>query len=347
MKLSGPIDEFIVVGENVHCTRVILRRDDRIVDDGNGHEAIRFEARDGGELALPIPEEMKHAPDYLEGRIKHVQAAVRSAMEGNGATAAAGRDYLDFIVQSQVLVGVDFLDLNVDEISPSLDHQIATMRWLVATVQSLSSVPLSIDSSKLEIIKAGLTVCDGAAGRPLLNSASLERIDALDLAVEHNAHVIVTAAGVRGMPADDEERVRNASQIVELALEKGIAASDIQVDLLVFPVAVDQQYPLHYLDAVRGLRATFGSEIHITGGISNVSFGLPGRRLVNDVFLNLAVEAGADAGIVDATPGGIQAILDLDRESDAYRLTREMLLGEDPDCKQFLKAWRRKEIAIP
>ncbi len=347
MRVSGPIDEFIAVGENIHCTRVILRRDERVIEDGDGNEAIRFDGRDGRERALPISADEKQTPDYLEGRIKHIQVAVRAAMDGDGSGADEGREYLDFVVQSQVRSGVDFLDVNVDEISPSLDTQVATMRWLVPTIQSLTSVPLSIDSSKLEIIEAGLAVYDESAGRPLLNSASLERIDALDLAIEHNAHVIVTAAGASGMPADGDERVGNASEIIELALEKGVPASDIQVDLLVFPVAVDQQYPNHYLDAVRRLRAEYGSEIHITGGVSNVSFGLPGRRLLNDVFLNLAVEAGADAGIVDVAARDIQSILDLDRDTDAYQLTREVLLGEDPDCKRFLRAWRRKEIAIP
>lgn len=347
MRVSGPLDEFIAVGENIHCTRVILRRDERVIEVGDGNEAIKFEGRDGSERVLPVSDNEKQTPDYLEGRLKHIQVAVRAAMDGDGAGADAGLEYLDFVVQSQVRAGVDFLDLNVDEISPSLDTQVATMRWLVPAIQSLTSVPLSIDSSKFEIIEAGLAVYDRRVGRPLLNSASLERIDALELAIEHDAHVIVTAAGASGMPADGEERVRNAAEIIELALEKGVAAPDLQVDLLVFPVAVDQQYPNHYLHATRQLRAKYGSEIHITGGISNVSFGLPGRRLLNDVFLNLAVEAGADAGIVDVAARDIQSILDLDRDTASYQLTREVLLGEDPDCKRFLRAWRRKEISIP
>ena len=71
------------------------------------------------------------------------------------------------------------------------------------------------------------------------------------------------------------------------------------VDPLVFPVSVDGAFGRHCLDAIRELRARFGPDIHITGGMSNVSFGIPGRRLINDVFLRLAVEAGADSGIID------------------------------------------------
>ena len=133
----------------------------------------------------------------------------------------------------------------------------------------------------------------------MLNSASLERAEALDLAAEIGGAVIVTAAGATGMPSDSEQRVANGSEMIERALARGIPMERIYVDPLVFPISVDGAFGEHCLAAIRELRGRFGPELHITGGMSNVSFGIPQRRLINDVFLVMAVEAGADSGIID------------------------------------------------
>jgi 5-methyltetrahydrofolate--homocysteine methyltransferase len=108
------------------------------------------------------------------------------------------------------------------------------MQWLVQTVQEMSSVPLSVDSN-IETIQSGLETCHNRSGRNLLNSASLERLEALDLARRHDTHVVVTASGEKGMPQNDVERVTNASRMVDAALSKGIAIQDIYIDALVFP----------------------------------------------------------------------------------------------------------------
>ena len=118
----------------------------------------------------------------------------------------------------------------------------------------------------------------------MLNSASLERVEALDLAIRYGAKVIVTAAGGAGMPSSAAERVDNVSRMVESALAKGIPITDLFVDPLVFPIAVDGNFGLHTLDAIRTIRSRYGPEIRITGGMSNVSFGIPARKLMNTVF---------------------------------------------------------------
>jgi 5-methyltetrahydrofolate--homocysteine methyltransferase len=117
------------------------------------------------------------------------------------------------------------------------------------------------------------------AGKPMLNSASRERIEALDLAASHELPVVVTAAGGSGMPANAEERIENASYIVEAALAKGIPLQRLFVDALVFPISVDSQFVVQCLDAFRELRRRYSERIHLTGGLSNVSFGMPCRKL--------------------------------------------------------------------
>jgi 5-methyltetrahydrofolate--homocysteine methyltransferase len=342
--MKAPGDRgLIVIGENVHTTRVVLRKGKRVAVR-DGAEVVLYTTEDGEQRQLAIPEQVKKSNDYEEGRVKHVKIALAAAMSGAGAEADEGTRYLRALVRHQERAGADFLDLNVDEYSIKRAEQIAAMTWLVRAVQGLSRLPVAVDSSSVEIIQAGLEACDGEAERALLNSASLERTDALALAQRHNARVIVTAAGETAMPEGSAERLANASRMVEAARAQGLALSDIYIDPLVFPASVDKDYGLHCLDAIRALRAKYGAEIHITGGMSNVSFGLPNRRLLNDVFLILALEAGADSGIIDPVASPPDRILALDRESAPYRLAADVLLGKDADCRSYLRAWRKGEL---
>ena len=338
-------DTFIVIGENIHTTRVLRRKGSRISDLADGSQAVNYRTKSGEVRFLAIPQAIRTTQDFEEGRVKHVQIAVRAAMAG-GAGAAEGLRYLQRLAQRQEDAGAHFLDLNVDEISLRLEDQQEAMGWLVRTIRSASRLPLSIDSSNVDIIRAGLQAWrDGSNGaRGLLNSASLERLDALDLAHEFDVQVIVTAAGESGMPSDTAERVANASRVVDAALQRGIPAADIYVDPLVFPIAVDQEFGNHCLHAIRELRERYGADLHITGGFSNVSFGMPQRRLINDVFLRLAIDAGADSGILDPVTSHIDSVMGLDRSSRRYRMAADLLLGRDQYCASFIRAHRKGEL---
>ena len=343
MKLQNPDIDFVIVGENVHTTRIVMRRGKLVTETDDGQEAVRYTSVDGERRHLIIPEAVKSTQDYEEGRVKHVKIAVLAAMSGEAGAAEEGMHYLRRLVRRQEDAGADFLDLNVDEISLKLDEQKEAMAWLVQTVQGMTEVPVSVDSSNAETIAVGLEARD-ASRRVMLNSASLERLDALDLAAEHNACVIVTAAGDSGMPEDADERIGNASRMVDSALEKGIPLSDVYVDPLIFPISVDSRFGHHSFDAIRGLREKYGRDIHITGGMSNVSFGIPSRKWINDVFIILAVAAGADSGIIDPVTSRPDKVFSLDRTSRPYQLAEDVLLGKDEHCACYLKAWRKGEL---
>ena len=343
MTRNGERPQFITIGENIHTTRVLRRKGKRIVNNPDGVESVVYKTSEGETRYLPIPEAVKRTQDYQEGRVKHVKIAVLSAMS-SGAQSEEGLSYLRYLVHRQLSAGVDFLDLNVDEVSLKLSEQKAAMQWLVRTVQPMSTVPVSVDSSNIEIIQAGLEACQDQVGQNLLNSASLERLEALDLARRHNSKVIVTAAGQKGMPQNERERLENASRMVDAALSKGIPLDGIYVDVLVFPISVDGQFGYHALETIKQLRAKYGSEVHITGGLSNVSFGLPCRRLINDVFILLSLEAGADSGIIDPVASNLKAILSMDRQATPYQMTEDLLLGRDRHCKKFLRAYRKGEL---
>ena len=87
-----------------------------------------------------------------------------------------------------------------------------------------------------------------------------------------------------------------------------------------------------------------GIKVSVTGGFSNVSFGMPCRKLINEVFLNLAVEAGADSAIIDPVTTNLNKVFLADRQSPSYQLAEQMLLGHDPGCVEYLRAWREGEL---
>ncbi|MBT3170139.1 MAG: dihydropteroate synthase [Rhodospirillaceae bacterium] len=340
--LNNPAS-YITIGENIHTTRSLLRKGKRI-DTVDDVDVILYTAVDGSAQTLLIPDDVKATQDYDEGRVKHVKVALSAAMFGSAEAAENGLAYIHAMAHHQEQTGATFLDINVDEFSLKTEEQKAAMTWLVGAVQNMSPLPISVDSSDVDVIRAGLEACDSSKVRPMLNSASLERLDALDLVREHNAEVVITAAGESGMPSGTAERVANASRMVEAALEKGIPLGHLHVDPLVFPISVDKEFGLHCLDAIREIRGKYGPEIHITGGMSNVSFGIPGRKTVNGAFVTLAVEAGADGGIIDPVQFSPADIFATDRESLGYRLAEDMLLGKDEHCKKYIKAWRKGEM---
>jgi 5-methyltetrahydrofolate--homocysteine methyltransferase len=339
----GSPDEFWIIAENIHTSRVVLRQGRR-VRQVDGAEAVEYSSESGSPRYLRIPDHFKQTQAYEQGQIKHMMVAVWKGVHGDEAEQQEAAEYVWHETRRQIAAGADFLDLNVDEVSPMLDEQIRSMRWLVGAVQHVTTVPPSIDSSNVEIIAAGLAEYDGRAGRPLLNSLALERIDALDLVKKHDTRVVATAASVDGMPTGADDRVENVAKLLERVLSKAVPKGDIHVDALVFPISVAAEYGRHYLDAVRRIRQEYGPGIHITGGLSNVSFGLPQRRLINESFIRLAIEHGADSGIIDPVSTRVEKVLELDVESEPVRIATAMLLGEDEYCANYLKAYRAGKL---
>jgi 5-methyltetrahydrofolate--homocysteine methyltransferase len=339
---------FVVIGENIHCSRVVRRDGPRGGVDDAGRPVLRFPDGRGGEAALPLPPAILESSEFAaNGRIKHVMAAVRVGLAG-GPDAATAAAYVRWLAERQVAGGAHYLDLNVDEIDHAVDGRLAAMVWLVRAVGPVASVPLSIDSSDASVLEAGVAALEPAWGggrAPLVNSASVERPEVLDLARDCGSPVVLSCTGTV-MPTTTDERVERAMEIVELAIARGLAPCDLYVDALIIPIGVDAEAGNAYLEAVRAIRQRFGPEIHITGGVSNVSFGLPARRLIGDVFLDLCVQAGQDSGIVDPVAADIAAALAPDRDAEPYRLAAAMLTGADPFGMAFIDAYRAGRLTL-
>ena len=333
-------DDFTIIGENIHATRVVLRNGRRALTLDDGTEAVPFEDESGEQRLLTVPDSFKETQAYQQGQIKHFMIAMHKGIGDDPDERAEGVAYVHCEARRQVAAGAHFLDLNVDEISYQIEIQKRAMAWVVRTVQEVSPVPLSVDSSSPDIIAAGLAEHDGRAGRPMVNSVALERLETLDLVKQYDARVIVTAAGQDGMPQDDEERVANVGAVMDAVQSAGIPMTDVYIDCIVFPISVSGDYGPHYLDAVAAVRETYGPEVHITGGLSNVSFGLPKRKLINDTFIHLGIEAGIDAGIMDPIQSKISEVVNLDSDSERVGLARDMLLGRDDFCMNYIQAFR-------
>ncbi len=338
---AGNANDFIIIGENIHCSRVVKREGVRGGVAPDGRPGVRFPDGDGDEAWVPLPDSILESKEFTtSGRIKHVMAAVRVGLAG-GADADVAARYVAWMAQRQIDGGAHYLDLNVDEISHDVDGRLEAMRWLVAAVGPASSIPLSIDSSDSAVLEAGLQAIDrtwASGATAMINSASTERPEILELVEKRGTPVVLSCTG-KSMPSGTQDRIERAEEIIGMAFEQGLPADALFVDPLVIPIGVDPMAGQAYLDAVSTIRERFGDEIHITSGVSNISFGLPARRIITDTFLDLCVQAGQDSGIIDPV-ADVQAALNPDRDSEPYRLAAAMLTGEDAFGMAFIEAFR-------
>jgi hypothetical protein len=335
--------KFIAVGENIHCTR-IYKVGGELVKEVPGKGWGILYKQSGQEGHLPIPAAFQDSGDWASGKVKHAAVGIWQGLYGDSAGRKAGVDYLHHMVRAQEAHGAHFLDLNVDEFSTELPERRKVMQWAAGVLQQASSVPLSIDSSNVDILETGLAACDRSKGKPLVNSVSLERKQAIRAAGAAKAAVIAAAGGEAAMPTNKEERIANIERLLALLAKEGISAGDIYLDPLVFPVSVDPGNGRLILDSVEALRKKYGAAIHFAPGLSNISYGMPNRKLINQVFTSLCVQRGLDGGIVDPLQINDDALAKLDSGSEAFRLTQAFLLGEDQFGMSYISAVRARKI---
>jgi len=335
--------KFISVGENIHCTRIYKVGENFVKSLDDGSYVITYNVN-GEKRHLPIPTHFVESEDWVKKKVKHVAVAIWQGVYGDPAGQEAGVSYLENMVLVQEANGASFLDLNVDEFSDDVEERVCLLQWAAGVIQHVASVPLSIDSSDLTILRAGLEACDRSKGKPMVNSLSLERAAAIQVASEAGAVVIAGASGETSMPSTVEDRLRNYDKLLPKLVRAGFSYNDIYLDPLVFPAAVDVQNSKLALDSIRALREKYGPDIHFTPGISNVSYGLPKRKWVNLVFTYICIQHGCDGGIVDPRHINTDLLASLDTDSKAFLLTKALLMGEDEFATDFILAVRKGVI---
>jgi 5-methyltetrahydrofolate--homocysteine methyltransferase len=232
--------------------------------------------------------------------------------------------------RAQVEAGAHMLDVNAG--IPLADEP-AILAQAVLLVQSITDVPLSIDSSIVAALEAGLAVYKGKA---LVNSVTGEdeRLESvLPLVKKHGAAVIAISNDETGISEDPDVRFAVAKKIVERAMDHGIPASDVVVDPLVMPIGAINQAGVQVMRLVRRLREEL--KVNTSCGASNVSFGLPNRDGINSAFLTMAMAAGLTSAITN--PMHIEVIKAV--------MGADVMLGHDPDCARWIRRFR--EVPAP
>lgn len=236
--------------------------------------------------------------------------------------------YLLEEAKRQVEAGAHLIDINVG--APGINQK-EMLPEAIKIVTAELDIPICIDSSDPAALEAALKVCPG---RPLLNSTTGEDkiLDAvLPLAKEYNVPVIALTLDERGIPKDSETRVQIAEKILNRAVKLGIAPEDILIDVLVMPVGVDTETIKVTFDTARRISDELGLNI-VVGG-SNVSHGLPDRKVINTTFFALGAMCGMTAYITDPT------IIELSQTIT----TIDLLLGKDEWAANYISFYRKKE----
>lgn len=233
---------------------------------------------------------------------------------------------------AQVEAGAQILDVNAG-LGVANPHEVEpeVLVKAIETVQSVVDVPISIDSSVIPALKAGLEV---AKGKPIVNSVTgeEERLEAiLPLVAERGAVVIGLCNDERGILYDPRERFLIARKIVERAEAYGIPREDVLIDPLVLPAGAVQGAGRHVFEIVRMVQEELGC--NTTCGASNVSFGLPGRPTVNATFLAMAIASGLTSAITNPVRPEIMLAI---RAAD-------MLMGRDENCTNWIMTMRALE----
>lgn len=246
--------------------------------------------------------------------------------------AVAERDaaYITDDVKKQQAAGATFIDVNA---GARIGHEEEDMRWLLETIQPVCEIPLALDSPDPAILEMAFAMVEKT---PMINSISLEkeRFEAMIPFLKgKECKVVALCMDDAGMPSSPDDIVGRAKTLVTELNQVGIATPNIYLDPLVQPISTDSNKGMMVLDAVRAIKAEF-PEVHITGGLSNISFGLPQRHIINRTFVTLMMDAGMDSAIIDP----------LDLKIMATIATADMLLGHDQFCMGYLKGVRSGAI---
>ncbi|MGL4850498.1 MAG: homocysteine S-methyltransferase family protein [Clostridium sp.] len=215
---------------------------------------------------------------------------------------------LDYILGQgleQVEGGAEILDVNVG--LPEIDEEVM-MEEAIVELQAIIDLPLQIDSNKKNVIEKGLRIYNG---KPIVNSVNgeeevLENI--LPIVKKYGAAVVGLTLDSRGIPEKAEERFNIAKRIVDKALEYGIKREDVYIDCLALTVSAQQKEVMETVKAIKMVKEKLGVKTVL--GVSNISFGLPNRSIINETFLAVALGAGLDLPIMNPNTSGMMGVVD-------------------------------------
>ncbi len=238
--------------------------------------------------------------------------------------------YIISLARKQKEAGASFIDVNCGTL---FSQEKECMEWLVKTLQETLEVSLSIDSPSPEALEAGFRTHQGKA---FLNSITgeKERIEkTLPLIKEFKPYVIVLCMDENGAPHDPAGRVEIARKVTETLTAEGVAAEDIFFDPIIRPISAESDAGAVALETIGKIKEEIPG-VKTTCGLSNISYGLPLRALLNATFLAMAMGKGLDGAILDPTESKIQEVI----------CAGEALKGEDTYCLNYISAFREGKL---
>ncbi len=240
-------------------------------------------------------------------------------------------DFIRDLAVRQFQSGAAFIDINAGSLP---EREPDDMAWLVETVQEVvPDATLCLDSPNHKALRIGI---EKAVKPPMLNSLSGEKFrvdEVLPLACEFGTDLIVLALDDNGIPATSDGRLAIVRGLVEMTRNGGMPDEKLYVDPLVMAIATGTENGNITLETCRKIKDEF-PKVHLTCGLSNISFGMPLRSILNQAFLVLAMQAGMDSAIVNPE----------ERELRGMMMAAETLLGKDRHCLNFNRAFRSGRI---
>ena len=242
------------------------------------------------------------------------------------AIASRNAAFIQNEAKAQATAGADYLDVNAGTF---VGEEAKHLQWIIETVQEIVDIPLCIDSPDPSVIKVMIPLTKKT---PMINSITLEpsRLGGLlPLIAEHKTKVIGLCQSGDSIAETAEAKVKMAGQLIDRVKGASIPLDNLYIDPLVYPLATNDKSALATLDAIEQIMTQFPG-VHTTCGLTNVSYGLPNRRLVNRTFLVAAIARGLDSAILDPT----------DKELFGALKAALTVSGRDEFCMGYISAFR-------
>ncbi len=244
------------------------------------------------------------------------------------AVIARDEEFISNLAKYQADFGANYIDVNCGTL---IDEEVKALPWLVETVQKTVNLPCCIDSPNPEALEAALEIHKGV---PMINSITNEneRYEKIIPLVKKYKGKIVSLVidDEFGMPKTSEIRIKVGLDLIKRLNDDGIACEDIFMDPLIQPISSSQDMGVIAIDTIKGIIQE-KPKVHFMCGLSNISYGLPKRGILNSTFLTLCIMAGLDGAILD--PGNKRMM--------AMIYSAEALLNRDKFTKKYLKAFRQ------
>ncbi len=256
-----------------------------------------------------------------------INASIKSVAE---AISKRDTDFIVNLARQQVHAGAHMLDINAGS---GMRDEAADIAWLVQTVQDAGEIPLVLDSSNPEVLVATYPQCKT---RPMLSSLTLEPHSMevlLPFIKDHDCSLLAMCVGGGIMPKTAQDVFETAKVLLQKAGEAGLKPEDLYIDVAVMAIAVNTRAADKVMESIRLIKE-YEPGVHTVCAVSNISFGLPQRRLLNRTFIPMLAGAGADTFIVDMR----------DNHTMAAVIATEALLGNDEFCMNYIRAYREGKI---